>query len=144
MTTTQMRPEEPFLVPNINDPIFSQGNGVNELIWFIAGAFRLAAPLSLTVQEIRASIEEHQPWRIDRCRGTDKRACAENSIRWILSKSPAFSPDPRTSGYWRMTGAPLVRTLDQLPTSWPEATNVMTEAERRAYLASMDELFSRF
>lgn len=36
MTSTQMRREEPFLVPNISDPVFSEDNGVSEMIWFIA------------------------------------------------------------------------------------------------------------
>lgn len=52
----------------------------------------------------------------------------QNSIRWILSKSPAFEPDHHVKGHWRMTGMPLVRTSNQL------SSRIMTEAEQKAYL----------
>ncbi|KIO22146.1 hypothetical protein M407DRAFT_28293 [Tulasnella calospora MUT 4182] len=97
---------KPFSVPEITNPIFQKSSGVKDMIWFIAGALQLAAPL--TTQVICASINEHQPWRIEACRGINKIVAAQRNIQWILSRSPAFEHDG--SGNWYMTGRPLVRT----------------------------------
>lgn len=137
----QLQREEPFLVPNISDPVFHKEGGLKDMIWFIVGALQQSAPQPLTVQQICTVIEEHQSWRIAECRGDDKRGSAESNIRWILSKSPAFGHD--SAGYWHMTGRPLVRTPNMLPPPM-ETQPVMTEAEIRAYLAWANQLFAPF
>ncbi|KIO24098.1 hypothetical protein M407DRAFT_26457 [Tulasnella calospora MUT 4182] len=129
-TVKQLRREEPLLVPSISDPVFKKESGLKEMIWFIAGALQQAAPQALEVQQICDSIENHQPWRIEECRGAEKR----RNIQWILSRSPAFEHDDY--GLWRMTGMPLVRTVDMLP--------VMTPAEIHACLDWTDRLFAPF
>ncbi|KAG8974879.1 hypothetical protein FRC05_006812 [Tulasnella sp. 425] len=125
--------DAPWMVPNISHPIFSQASGTNDLIFFIAAAMKLTDPKPLTSEDITNIIETYQPWRIQQCKGPDKWITAWSSIRWILSKSPAFEPDHYVRGHWRMTGMPLVRTSDQL------SSRIMTEAEQKAYLDRLGE-----
>ncbi|KIO25551.1 glycoside hydrolase family 5 protein [Tulasnella calospora MUT 4182] len=133
-TSKDLRREEPLSIPGISDQIFCKENDLKDMIWFIAGALRQASPQPLTVQQIRSSIEEHQPWRIDECRGTNKRLSAERNIRWILSCSPAFESVAGSPGYWRMTGNHLVRTSNLLPPLPVAPMSRMTEEEIRACL----------
>ncbi|KIO22141.1 hypothetical protein M407DRAFT_28290 [Tulasnella calospora MUT 4182] len=126
--------DTPWMVPKISDPMFSEAGGTSDMIFFIAAAIKHAEPLSPKHEDITNIIEKYQPWRIDLCQGPDRWNSAWNSIRWILSKSPAFEPEPLMKGHWRMTGMPLVRTPDQL------SSRIMTEAERSAYLTWLGEL----
>ncbi|KIO22152.1 hypothetical protein M407DRAFT_28299 [Tulasnella calospora MUT 4182] len=136
-----LRRREPFSVPKITDPIFQKSSGVKDMIWFIAATLQLAAR-PVTTQAICASINEHQPWRIEVCRGINKRVAAQRNIQWILSRSPAFEHD--SSGHWYMTGRPLVRTPDMLPVSSTAAVRAMTVAEIQACLQWANHLFSAF
>lgn len=114
-----------------------------------SGALQQGAPQSLKAQQICTSIEVYQPWRIEECRGTNKRVAAQvrrtgasipahwgrrslnpvskRNIKWILSRSPAFAHDGY--GRWRMTGRPLVRTA---PSN--DSMRTMTKVETKAYL----------
>ncbi|KIO22139.1 hypothetical protein M407DRAFT_28288 [Tulasnella calospora MUT 4182] len=125
--------DAPWMVPGIMDPMFSQGGGTSEMIFFVAAAIKHAEPLSLRPEDITNIIEAYQPWRIYMCRGPDHWNTAWSSIRWILSKSPAFEPDSLVAGHWRMTGMPLVRTPDQL------SSRIMTKAERTTFLTWLGE-----
>lgn len=68
---------DPFSIPPISDPFFGEKVGPTELIYFVTGALRQAAPYQLSVWKIRDSIEEHQPWRINNLRGANKRLATQ-------------------------------------------------------------------
>ncbi|KAG8966572.1 hypothetical protein FRC05_002614 [Tulasnella sp. 425] len=137
--TAQLRPEAPFLVPPLTDPVFDEEPNQKsiDMLWYIAGAFRLAVNAPLTADEIVGLVKEHQPWKIHESRRPKnlRETAVKRNIRFILSSSPAF--DHVGAGHWRMNGMPLVRTKEMLQ-KWL----TKTAKENQVYCDWVDNLLA--
>lgn len=136
MNTAQyLRPEQPYLVPPLNHPVFRKQADQKdvEMIWFIVGAFRLAGVEDLTVEAIFGLIEKYQGWRIEASRGPKKGRSAKRNMKFILTRSPAF--EHNGARQWHMTGKPIVRTKKLFQKL---AMKSMTHEETREYSRYVD------